>query len=128
MRRIADGDEHVIELPDPVYTVWAGENLDYDTTTMRYGYTSLVAPDSAFDYDLETRASTLVKQTPVLGGYDPASTRRRACGRPRPDGTQVPMSVVHRKDVAARRHRARAALRLRLLRDPDRPDVLVRSG
>ena len=32
---------------------------------------------------------------------------------------------MHRTDVAARRERARAALRLRVVRDPDRPDVLV---
>ena len=30
VRRLADDDEHVIEMPDPVYTVWAGENLEYD--------------------------------------------------------------------------------------------------
>jgi oligopeptidase B len=60
VRRLADDDEHVIEMPDPVYTVWAGENPEYETTTLRYGYTSLVQPASAFDYDLATRVSTLV--------------------------------------------------------------------
>ena len=31
VRRIADDDEHLIEVPDPVYSVWAGENADYET-------------------------------------------------------------------------------------------------
>ena len=57
-------------MPEAVHTVWAGENLEYDVAVLRYGYTSLVRPTSAFDYDLATRTSTLVKQTPVLGGYD----------------------------------------------------------
>ncbi|MGZ4800006.1 MAG: S9 family peptidase [Acidimicrobiia bacterium] len=98
--RISDGREDIIDLPDPVYTVWSGENLDYDTTTVRYGYTSLVRPTSAFDYDLETRTSTLVKQTPVLGGYDADQYVSARLWALAPDGTRVPMSVVHRKDVA----------------------------
>ncbi len=99
VRRFADGDEHLVELPDPVYSVWAGENFDYDATTIRYGYTSLVRPTSAFDYDLTTRASTLVKQTPVLGGYDAELYTSARLWATAPDDTLVPMSVVHRKDV-----------------------------
>ena len=99
VRRLADDDEHVIEMPEPVYTVWAGENLEYETTTLRYGYTSLVRPASAFDYDLATRESTLVKQTPVLGGYEPDHYVSARLWATAPDGTQVPISVVHRKDV-----------------------------
>jgi oligopeptidase B len=90
---------HVIEVSDPVFTIWAGENHDYDTTTFRYGYTSLVRPGSAFDYDLATRVSTLVKQTPVLGGYDPDRYTSARLWATAPDGTSVPVSVVHRKDT-----------------------------
>jgi oligopeptidase B len=97
--RFADDDTHVIELPDPVYTVWAGENLDYATDTLRYGYSSLVRPSSAFDYDLRTRESTLVKQMPVLGGYDAEQYTSARLWATASDGTRVPMSVVHRKDV-----------------------------
>jgi oligopeptidase B len=79
--------------------VWAGENLDYDTTTFRYGYSSLVTPTSAFDYDLETRTPTLVKQVPVLGGYDADRYTSARLWATAADGTKVPMSVVHRKDV-----------------------------
>ncbi len=99
VRRLRDDDDHIVEMPDPVYAVWAGENLEYETTTIRYGYTSLVTPSSAFDYDLETRKSTLVKQTPVLGGYDSAQYTSARLWATAPDGTQVPISVVHRTDV-----------------------------
>jgi oligopeptidase B len=97
--RLSDSADHVIELPDPVYSVWSGENLDYANTTLRYGYTSLVRPTSAYDYDVASRESTLVKQTPVLGGYDAAQYTSARLWATAPDGTQVPMSVVHRKDV-----------------------------
>ncbi len=97
--RLSDSADHVIELPDPVYSVWSGENLDYANTTLRYGYTSLVRPTSAYDYDVASRESTLVKQTPVLGGYDAAQYTSARLWATAPDGTQVPMSVVHRKDA-----------------------------
>jgi oligopeptidase B len=99
VRDLATGEEHVIEMPEAVHTVWAGENPEYDVTTIRYGYTSLVRPTSAFDYDLETRTSTLVKETPVLGGYDSSRFTSARLWATAPDGTKVPLSVVHRKDV-----------------------------
>jgi oligopeptidase B len=99
VRRLRDGDDHVIVMPDPVYAVWAGENLDFETTTIRYGYTSLVMPSSSFDYDLETRESTLIKQTPVLGGYDPDRYTSARLWATAPDDTLVPISVVHRTDT-----------------------------
>ena len=42
-----------IALPDPVYSVWVGPNPEFDTPTLRYGYTSLVAPVTDVDYDLD---------------------------------------------------------------------------
>ena len=99
VRDLAMGDEHVVEMPEAVHTVWAGENPEYDTRVLRYGYTSLVRPTSAFDYDLTTRTSTLVKETPVLGGYDPGRFTSARLWATAPDDTLVPMSVVHRKDV-----------------------------
>lgn len=99
VRRLRDGDDHVIAMPDPVYAVWAGENLNYETTIIRYGYTSLVRPSSAFDYDLETRESTLIKQTPVLGGYDSGQYTSARLWATAADGTRVPISVVHRTDT-----------------------------
>ncbi len=99
VRELGTGDEHVIEMPETVHTVWAGENPEYDSSVLRYGYTSLVRPTSAFDYDLATRSSTLVKETPVLGGYDADRFTSARLWATAPDNTLVPLSVVHRKDV-----------------------------
>jgi oligopeptidase B len=82
--------------------MWLGANPDYDTPVVRYGYTSLVTPPSAYDYDVRTRASTLVKQQPVVG-YDPAGYETRRLWATATDGTRVPISVVWRRDVEATR-------------------------
>ncbi|MEM7030445.1 MAG: S9 family peptidase [Chloroflexota bacterium] len=90
-------ESHYIDFPEPVYAVYEEANDDFNTQTFRFEYTSLVTPDSIFDYDMDTRTQTLMKQRPVLGGYDPnkyESVRTYAIAR---DGTPVPMSLVYKK-------------------------------
>ncbi len=116
---------HVIEMPDPVFSVWSGANLEFDTTTLRYDYTSLVLPVSSYDYDLDDRESTLVKRQQVLGGYDPSaytSARLWATADRRDPDPDLGGAPQRRP---ARRHRTRRALRLRLVRGLDRTVVLV---
>jgi oligopeptidase B len=90
-------DDHVLAMPEPVYSAWLGSNPDYDTATVRYQYTSLVSPTSAYDYDPATRAATLVKRQPVPG-YDPEQYESRREWATAPDGNHVPISIVSRRD------------------------------
>ena len=61
----------------------------------------MVTPPSVYDYRMDTRERTLLKQQEVLGGYDPSRVR----GPPRlgrgPYGTRVPISLVSRKGVVS---------------------------
>ena len=91
------GDSHTIAFDEPAYSVHTGGNAEFETTTLRFVYTSMTTPASTFDYDLATRGRVLKKRQPVPG-YDPAlyaSERTFAIAR---DGTQVPISIVYRKD------------------------------
>ena len=56
---------------------------EYDTKTVRYRYQSPVTPSSVYDYNMDTQNRTLLKQTPVLGGYDPERLCRGAAVRGR---------------------------------------------
>ncbi len=79
---------------EPVHTVDASTNLEYETRRLRFEYESLVTPSSIYEEDLETGERTLLKQQPVLGGYqskDWESTREWATA---PDGERVPISLV----------------------------------
>src|SRR4029079_5829450 len=62
--------EHEIEMPEPVYSAFGTGNAEFDTDVFRFSYESLVTPGSVFDYDINTRARTLLKQEEILGGYD----------------------------------------------------------
>jgi oligopeptidase B len=93
---LASGGEHLISFPEPVYTVRAHGNPEFDTTLLRFTYTSLVTPSSVVDYDLAGRTWTVRKQTEVLGGYDPSLYRSERLSATAPDGTTVPISLVYR--------------------------------
>ncbi len=88
-----------VAFPEPVYAVFPGGTLDFDSTTYRYAYQSLITPPSVFDYDTRTGKSALLKQQEVLSGYDPkqyASERLWATAR---DGVKVPISIVYKKGI-----------------------------
>ena len=96
---IRTGELHVVEQPDSAYTAYAGSSPDYDSGVMRFFYTSLTAPWSALDYDMDTRLRTLVKEQPVPGGYDRASYVTERLWAASHDGVKVPMSIVYRRGL-----------------------------
>jgi len=94
-----NGDLHVVEQPDATYTAFPGSSPSYDSSVMRFFYTSLTAPFSAVDYDVRTRVRTIVKQQPVRGGYDVADYVSERLWALAPDGVRVPMSLVYRRGL-----------------------------
>lgn len=96
---LTTGKSTAIQMPDPVYSAWVGANLDFVTDTLRYTYTSLATPLSDFEYDVRTGQSRLVKQQPVLGGFDPPNYVTQREWAIAPDGTHIPISLVHRRDT-----------------------------
>ena len=100
--------------------------------TVRLGYTTMAVPSSVYDYDVRTRELTLLRRAPVLGGYDPADYEEHRLWATAEDGEQVPISIVCRpapaRTRAAAPARADPALRVRRLRDLDRPVLLDRPA
>ena len=96
---LVDGRIEVIEQPEEVYVTFGAGNPMFDTTTLRYGYSSLVTPMSIYDYDMNDRTRELIKQQPVLGGYDPSDYETTREWATAPDGERVPISLVHRKGL-----------------------------
>jgi oligopeptidase B len=95
------GGEHAIAFHEPTYSVGLGANAEFDTDRLRFSYTSLAEPPSTWDYDMATRERVLRKRQPVLGGYDASLYGSERLMATAADGTEVPISLVYRKD----RHR-----------------------
>jgi oligopeptidase B len=93
------GVAHRIAFPEAAYTAWPEANPEFDTRTFRYSYQSLVSPPSVFDYDMDARTTTLLKEQPVLGGYDRRGYETERVLATAPDGVGVPVSIVFRRGL-----------------------------
>jgi oligopeptidase B len=100
-RSLPSGETKGLEVAfdEPTYTALPKDNRDYDSSTFRYAYQSLVTPPSVFDFDLVSGRSRLVKQTKVLGAFDRNQYVSEWTSATAADGTVVPISLVRRRDT-----------------------------
>jgi oligopeptidase B len=94
---LIEGGEHTVAFDEPAYSVHASGNAEFETTTLRFVYTSMTTPASTYDYDLLTRERVLRKRQPVPG-YEPALYASERLMARAADGTDVPVSLVWRRD------------------------------
>lgn len=97
-----DGEPYELEFPDPTYSAYIAQNLEVDTTTLRYAYSSMTTPSSTYDFDLATRTQELKKRERVVGDFDPSHYESQYLWATATDGTRVPVSLVYRKDLLER--------------------------
>ncbi len=109
---IGSGASQTIDMPEPVYQVYSSDNYEFDTTVFRFGYESFITPESIYDYDVKTKQRTLLKQMPVLGGYDPKRYRSERLYATATDGTRIPISIVYRVDAGEKSPHGRPMLLL----------------
>lgn len=88
-----------LTFPDAGYSLGGGANEEWDTTRYRFSYQSLTTPGTLFEEDLATGERVQLKQTPVLGDFDPARYRTEQVWATAEDGTRVPVSLACRADV-----------------------------
>lgn len=99
VRRLADGAEHTIAFDEEAFDLSMVPGYEFDTTTLRFVYSSLATPREIYDYDLESRDRSLRKRQEVPSGHAPARYRTRRLMAPTPDGEKIPLSVVHALDT-----------------------------
>ncbi len=93
------GSEHYLNFGEEAYTSYVGTNMEFDTEILRYGYSSLTTPWSTLDYNMRTKEKNLLKEQPVLGDFDRNNYQTERVMVTAEDGTQIPMSIVHRKGL-----------------------------
>lgn len=93
------GDVRRIGFDEPAYVVRIEEGFEFDTSILRFRYSSLTTPTQWFDYDMARDERVLVKAQKIPSGHDPAdyvTTRIESVAR---DGALVPVTLLHRRDV-----------------------------
>ena len=99
IRRLSDGAEHEIAFDEEAYSLGLMGGYEFDTTTIRFSYSSMTTPSQVFDYNVETRKRTLRKEQEVPSGHDPADYVTRRIMAPAEDSESVPVSLLYRKDT-----------------------------
>jgi oligopeptidase B len=94
---LSSNKSHRVEFPEPVYSASLAQNREFATPILRYSYQSLVTPSSVFDYNMNTRKATLLKETEVPGGFSKDNYKSERLFANATDGTKIPLSVVYRK-------------------------------
>ncbi len=97
IRRLSDGAEHAIAFDEAAYSLGMLDGYEFDTTRLRFVYSSMTRPSETWDYDMETRERTLRKVQEVPSGHkadDYVSARVMA---PAPDGELVPVTLMYRR-------------------------------
>ncbi len=99
VRRLADGDEHVIAFDEEAYSLGLSGGYEFDTSKLRFTYSSMTTPSRTYDYDMEARTRALRKEQEVPSGHDPTLYVTQRVFAPTADGETVPISILHRKDT-----------------------------
>jgi oligopeptidase B len=94
-----DKSEHFLDFGEAAYTAYVGQNAEFNTTALRFGYSSMTTPWSTFDYDMNSKEKTLMKEQPVLGGFNKDLYQTERIMAKATDGTEVPISIVYKKGM-----------------------------
>jgi len=89
--------EHRVAFEEAAYALSMSDGFEYDTTRLRFTYESPSTPVQTFDYNMQTRARTLVKTMEVPSGHDAslyAVERIEADGE---GGVKIPVTVLRLK-------------------------------
>lgn len=99
LKSVNGGEDKIIAFPEPVYTVSLGGNPEYDSTTIRYSYSSLNRPNTLYEYDIRTGKSTVLKVQEIPSGFNPDNYVVERLWATAPDGVKVPMAIVYKKGL-----------------------------
>jgi oligopeptidase B len=98
IRDLKSGEEHAIAFDEAAYSLDTMGSYEFDTTNLRFSYSSMTTPSEVYDYDMAKRTRVLKKRQEIPSGHDPAdyvTTRIMARSQ---DGAEVPISLLHRRD------------------------------
>ena len=99
IRDLDSGDEHAIAFDEAAYSLDTMGGYEFDTTNLRFSYSSMTTPSEVYDYDMAKRTRVLRKRQEIPSGHNPADYVTTRIMAPSHDGAEVPVSILHRKDL-----------------------------
>ncbi|AXP01944.1 S9 family peptidase [Pseudomonas sp. FP2300] len=91
-----------VQLPDAAYSLHVQNSLEFISDRIRLRYEALNRPAQIRQLDLASGEQVVLKQTPVLGPFDADAYVSQRLWATAPDGTQVPISLVVKREALGR--------------------------
>lgn len=89
--------EFNLPFDNETYTAGTTQNIEFNTSKLRYRYSSMTTPTSVIEYDMDTGEQTVLKETEILGGnFDKNNYVSERLWAPAEDGTLIPVSIVYK--------------------------------
>jgi oligopeptidase B len=99
IRDLTTSDEHAIAFDEAAYSLDTMGGYEFDTTSLRFSYSSMTTPSEVYDYDMASRKRVLRKRQEIPSGHNPADYVTTRIMAPSHDGALVPVSILHRRDL-----------------------------
>ena len=99
IRDLGTNEEHEISFEEAAYSLDTMGSYEFDTTNLRFAYSSMTTPSEVYDYDMVKRTRVLRKRQEIPSGHDASdyvTTRIMATSH---DGAEVPVSILHRRGL-----------------------------
>jgi oligopeptidase B len=104
IRDLRTDNEHAIAFDEAAYSLDTMGSYEFETTNLRFAYSSMTTPSEVFDYDMENRKRTLRKRQEIPSGHNPANYATMRIMARAVDGAEVPVSILHRSDFKPNGH------------------------
>jgi len=99
VRKLKGKIEYYLDFGEPVYSAFIGANPEYNSSILRYNYTSLITPNSVYDYDLVTKTKKLMKQQEVLVVTNPGTMFLKESPQRHRTGQKFQFRLFIKKDL-----------------------------
>ncbi|MBV1906282.1 MAG: S9 family peptidase [Pseudomonadales bacterium] len=90
---------YAIQFEEEAFATSFEVNANFESDKLRLNYSSLTTPSSVYEYDLLSRSRTVLKQQSIPGKFEAKNYQSERLFVTARDGTQVPVSLVYRKDL-----------------------------
>lgn len=97
IRELKSGAEHSIAFDEDAYSLGILDGYEFDTSNLRFTYSSMTTPARVYDYDMATRTRVLRKEEEIPSGHNPDDYVTRRVFAPAADGETVPISLLYKK-------------------------------
>lgn len=99
IENFANGQHFTIAFDEEAYALGMDGGYEFDTTVLRFTYSSMTTPAQVWSYDMETHKRSLLKEQEIPSGHRASDYVTKRIFATAHDGAQVPISILYKGDT-----------------------------